>query len=107
MDITIDRRKALRVIGSSVAATVVSASGVAFADDAKVDCSKEGEIDKTSKQMRTALKYVDKSPKKGQNCVGCLQWVAPEKGKNCGGCKLFTGPVNPNGYCLSFAPKKK
>ena len=104
---SIDRRKALRVIGSSVAAAaVVGTRGVAFADG-KVDCSKEGTIDKTSKQMRTALKYVEQSKKKGQVCSGCLQWVAPDKGKSCGGCKLFTGPVNPNGYCLSYAPKKK
>lgn len=107
------RRDALRVLGSGVFfGGVVARSALARAEtkkegDAKaVDCSKEGKIDKKSKQMRKVLQYVDKTKQPGKVCSGCIQWVAAEKGKSCGGCKLFTGPVNPNGYCLSYAPSK-
>lgn len=107
----IRRREALRVLGSAgVFAAALAKSGTAFAEkhaEKAVDCSKEGKIDKGSAQMRKALQYVDQSKKKGQMCSGCLQWKAAEKGKSCGGCKLFTGPVSPNGYCLSYAPAKK
>ncbi|MEO1230933.1 MAG: high-potential iron-sulfur protein [Myxococcota bacterium] len=109
----IDRRAALRVLGSSaVAAVALARVTEARADDHEekkaVDCSKEGKIDKGSAQMRKALQYVDETKKKGQVCSSCLQWKAPEKKEqHCGGCKLFTGPVSPNGYCLSYAPAKK
>lgn len=99
------RRAALRVLGQGLVggAALTLVGGRALAEDAKC----EGKIDGKSKQMRKALQYVDKSKKAGQVCSGCIQWVAPEKGATCGGCKLFSGPVNPNGYCLSFAPAKK
>jgi hypothetical protein len=38
-----------------------------------------------------------------KHCSACAQFI-PGKYGDCGGCKLFTGPVNPNGGCLSFAP---
>ncbi|MEL6548141.1 MAG: high-potential iron-sulfur protein, partial [Myxococcota bacterium] len=68
------------------------------------DCGTEG-IDDASKTMRTTLKYVEKSPEEGKVCSGCAQYKAPEGGAACGGCNLFTGPVNANGYCISYAPK--
>lgn len=96
------RRQALRVIGQGVVgAVVLSHATDAFAE--KCDAKIEGK----SKQMRKALQYVEKSKQKGKNCQGCLQWVAPGKDEKCGGCKLFSGPVAPEGYCLSFAPAKK
>ena len=106
------RREALRVISSNVVGVTALAAGLthsrsAFAGAKALDCSKEGKIDTASKRMRIALKYVEVSKKKDQICEGCLQWVPAAKGKSCGGCKLFTGPVNPKGYCLSFVPGKK
>lgn len=73
---------------------------------AGTDCAAEAKLDAASKQMRKALQYVSESKKAGQNCAKCLQWKAPEGGGACGGCKLFSGPVNAEGYCLSFAPGK-
>lgn len=96
------RRAALKIIGQSVVgAAVLGAARLAQAEacDAKVDPK--------SKQMRKALQYVDESKKAGQSCEKCLQYKAPGAGESCGGCKLFTGPVKPGGYCLSFAPAKK
>lgn len=109
------RREALRVLGHGVVAgaalsTVLGRSSVVRAEEKEkkdgLDCSKEGAIDKASKQMRKTLQYVEHSTKEGKVCSKCMQWIAPEKGKSCGGCKLFSGPVNPDGYCLSFAPSK-
>lgn len=68
------------------------------------DCTAGAEIEAASKQMRTALKYVPKSSKAGQACSSCLQWIPGKGNANCGGCKLFSGPVNAGGYCLSYAP---
>jgi hypothetical protein len=72
----------------------------------EVVCDTSG-IDAQSKQMRKTLQYVSKSPKEGKQCNNCMQWIKPKAGEKCGGCKLFSGPVNPNGYCLSYAPMKK
>jgi hypothetical protein len=72
---------------------------------AKADDGCSAELDAQSKQMRQTLQYVDKTPKEGQVCSDCAQWNDAAEGKVCGGCKLFTGPVHPDGYCLSYAPK--
>ena len=53
--------------------------------------------------MRTTLQYVEKSPHADKMCKGCAQYDAT-KHNPCGGCKLFAGPVQPGGHCLSFAP---
>lgn len=68
------------------------------------DCN--ATIDDTSKKLRSTLQYVEKSAIAEKNCGNCLQYVAPEGGKKCGGCKLFTGPVQAAGYCLSWAAKQ-
>lgn len=96
------RRQALRVIGQGVVGAVVLAK---TSDAFAVKC--DAEIDGKSKKMRKALQYVEKSKQKGKNCANCLQYIEPKKGEKCGGCKLFSGPVEPEGYCLSYAPAKK
>lgn len=109
----IRRREAIGIVGQCVLgctalATIVAKSNEALAGDdkEKLDCSKEGKIDTTSKNLRKALKYVEHSKLKGQVCSRCMHWKAPKEGKQCGGCNFFTGPVNPDGYCQSFAVKK-
>lgn len=62
-------------------------------------------IDEASKTMRNTLKYVAKSPEEGKMCSNCAQWKPPEGDTKCGGCNLFAGQVNPNGYCISYAPQ--
>lgn len=59
-------------------------------------------FDAKSKQMRKTLQYKDKAGDAAKACEKCAQY---EKGKfgDCGGCKLFAGPVQPAGTCLSFA----
>lgn len=39
-------------------------------------------------------------PKEGQKCSMCAQWVDPDA------CKIVAGKINPNGYCVAYAPKE-
>lgn len=61
-------------------------------------------LDAASTQMRTALQYKEASDQEGKNCANCAQFKPGAYG-DCGGCILFTGPVQNNGYCLSWAAK--
>jgi hypothetical protein len=38
-------------------------------------------------------------PKDGAKCSLCVNWVAPNA------CKIVAGTINPNGWCVAFAPK--
>jgi hypothetical protein len=49
--------------------------------------------------------YQDASPDPRKTCSGCQQFQAPPQANSCGTCKLLKGPVNPNGYCKSWAAK--
>jgi len=60
-------------------------------------------LDEQSKTMRKTLQYKDKSENPAKACKGCAQYNVKAFG-DCGGCKLFTGPIQPEGTCLSFAP---
>ena len=40
-----------------------------------------------------------KQPKEGQKCSTCLHFEPPSS------CKLVNGTIDPNGWCLLFAPK--
>ncbi|MCA2980177.1 MAG: hypothetical protein INH41_08385 [Myxococcaceae bacterium] len=68
-----------------------------------LNCKEAAPIDDTSKGLRRALQYKEKSDDAAKKCSGCVQFEAAKYG-GCGACKLFTGAVNPNGVCLSYAP---
>jgi hypothetical protein len=67
-----------------------------------LDCNST--IDDTSKNLRKTLQYKKEAAVPAKKCIACAQFLAGAFG-DCGGCKLFSGPVQPNGGCLSFAPK--
>lgn len=122
------RRSALRVLGAGVGvgASVVLAACKSEADNAATtkkaaapqkaappksaaaqSCDSLEAIDEKSKNMRKTLQYVEKSTKEGKSCSNCAQWEAGKyPNSKCGGCKLFSGPVDPAGNCLSYAPMK-
>jgi hypothetical protein len=62
-------------------------------------------IDAQSAQMRSALQYKEVSDQEGKICANCAQFKPGAYGE-CGGCLLFAGPVQNNGYCLSWAAKE-
>jgi hypothetical protein len=67
-------------------------------------CADKVETDDAAKTLRKTLQYKEKSDNPDKKCSLCAQFEAGKYG-NCGGCKLFGGAVNPEGACLSFAPK--
>jgi len=77
------RRNLLRG-GLTILAGTVLASTAARADDDKVDPS--------TVQYQT-------TPNNGQQCSGCVNFVAPNA------CKVVSGTILPNGWCVAFAPK--
>jgi hypothetical protein len=54
-------------------------------------------------QARQVLDYVESSPYPERLCDNCQFWIDPEPGTFCGGCQLIKGPINPKGYCISWA----
>jgi hypothetical protein len=77
-------RRGLLKGGLTVLAGAVLASTAARADDTKVDPS--------------AVNY-QTTPNNGQQCSGCVNFVAPNA------CKVVSGVISPNGWCVAFAPK--
>jgi methylmalonyl-CoA mutase N-terminal domain/subunit len=39
------------------------------------------------------------SPKDGQHCSICVNFVAPSS------CSIVSGKINPDGWCIAYAPK--
>lgn len=78
------KRRGLLKGGLTVLAGAVLASTAAHADDDKVDPS--------------TVMYQTK-PNNGQQCSGCVNFVAPNA------CKVVSGNIVPTGWCVAFAPK--
>jgi hypothetical protein len=45
------------------------------------------------------IDHLVQTPKDGNKCSLCVNWVAPNS------CKVVAGTINPNGWCVAFAPK--
>lgn len=54
--------------------------------------------DAQTKLSHAQAKYQD-SPKNGQQCATCLQFMAPES------CKIVQSPISPQGWCQFYAQK--
>ena len=58
-----------------------------------------------AKGSQAQFKY-QSTPKNGQKCSGCTQFIPNSSpGKN-GTCKVVDGSISPNGWCIAYAPKK-
>lgn len=57
-------------------------------------------------QRVNVYKYVDQTPDPEKPCSACALYVEAPEGAACGGCQLVKGPISPDGYCISFAPKQ-
>lgn len=49
---------------------------------------------------RKLVQYQE-TPKNGQKCSDCLQFLAPD------GCKVVEGKISPNAWCAVFVAKPK
>ncbi len=54
--------------------------------------------DADSKVEQSVVQYQN-SPKDGQKCSGCANFVAPNA------CKVVSGTISPEGWCVAYAPK--
>lgn len=82
-----DRRAALRTFaGIGIgAAAVAMAPKLATAQDSKLP--------------KETVQYQD-TPKDGNECDKCVNWVAPNA------CKIVAGDIHPKGWCVAYAPKE-
>ncbi len=80
------RRDMLRT-GAMVVAGI---AGVAAASPARAEDEK----------IAQELVQYQNEPKDGQQCNKCAQWIEPNA------CKIVAGVINPNGYCVAYAPKE-
>ena len=86
---------------SETAAPAPAAEAPAVAEAASctdVSGLTEGEVN-----MRGSLGYIDTSVEDGKLCSNCALYTAAPAGSSCGGCTLLKGPINPDGYCISWA----
>ena len=80
------RRDMLRT-GATIAAGI---AGVVAASSARAQDEK----------IAQELVQYQNTPKDGQECDKCAQWVDPNA------CKIVAGTINPKGYCVAYAPKE-
>lgn len=50
-------------------------------------------------KIAQAMVQYQKMPKGTQKCGDCAQYVDPNA------CKIVDGTIDPNGWCIAFAPK--
>lgn len=51
------------------------------------------------KLAKSIVMYQD-TPKNGEKCSQCVQFIAPNA------CKVVEGVISPNGWCGAYAPKQ-
>jgi hypothetical protein len=105
MDEKLSRRDVLQ---KSAAFGILAAFGAGAAacksEPAKLSCVDTTSLSSADAQVRVSLGYVDQTTMPGKDCTKCQQYL-PGPENACGGCKVLRGPINPAGYCKSFAAK--
>jgi hypothetical protein len=110
----LSRRKFLQVsLGTTAVAGIFAGSAATLLSGCKsgggggskaLSCTDTSSLAPMDAQLRTALGYIDATPNPSQKCLTCIQYV-PAAPDACGTCKLVKGPINPEGYCKSWAAK--
>lgn len=99
-------RRELIERGSVVGLVVLGGAGMtACGGSGGTDCSNPPGLTSAERQMRQQLSYVEHSPNPEQRCETCNFFEQPSEPNGCGGCSLNLGPVNPAGYCTSYAAR--
>lgn len=69
-------------------------------------CSDLSEVDDPEIDKRNKIyQYKEKTEKDGQMCSNCQLNIVPKEEGGCYGCQLFKGPVQENGWCVSWVKK--
>jgi hypothetical protein len=86
-----------------LAACASSEEGAATGDDVAagpIDCTDTSALTEDEVKTRTDLEYVEMSEMPDQNCLNCEQYDGDATA--CGACTLVPGPINPEGWCISW-----
>jgi len=49
------------------------------------------------------VNYQD-SPNEGNQCSGCTFYIPNKNGDGLGACAIVAGAIDPEGWCVSYAP---
>ncbi len=103
----IQRVAFIPVLAAGAAGVMAGCGGKeAETESALATCENYEGLSEQDLNLRKTFNYVSNSPNANQVCSNCALYVTPEAGGTCGGCQLFKGPVNPGGYCTSWAQKQ-
>lgn len=102
----LSRRGFIGALGAGTAGFALFVSGCKGGKGGELVCTDVSSLTAAEKQARTALKYLDKSPHADKNCTNC-QLFKPGAAGACAACTVIKGPINPKGYCNSWAKKVK
>ena len=99
---TFSRREMLR----SGLQLLVVGSVLGGCSEAPIDCTDTSALGTADRQLRVSLGYQDQSPfGKDKSCLNCDFFESAGRNQ-CGTCTLIQGPINPGGYCKSWAAKQ-
>jgi hypothetical protein len=104
-DRTLSRREILR---GSVHLAIIGSVSMVLGGCSKtpLECTDISALDAADRQLRESLEYQDQSPLgKDKSCQSC-EFFKPAGRNECGSCTLIQGPINPAGYCNSWAAKQ-
>ena len=51
-------------------------------------------------KIAQSMVQYQKDPKDGNKCSMCVNWQPPNA------CKVVSGSIDPNGWCIAYAPKE-
>jgi hypothetical protein len=105
----LSRRELLHLLQGGAHLAVIASATVLLSSCSKekLDCTDTSGLSTAAEQLRTALEYQDQSPHgEAKSCEQCQFYRTPTKKNECGACTLVQGPINPAGYCNSWAPKE-
>jgi hypothetical protein len=88
-------RRRMFQAGLAAVSGVVAVSGV-WSAAAETLAGKQLAQDKIAQNL---VQY-QKTPKDGAKCSICVNFVAPNQ------CKIVAGDIDPNGWCIAYAPKE-
>ena len=54
---------------------------------------------RAQEKIAPAMVQYQPTPKDGNKCANCVNYVEP------GACKIVSGVIDPNGWCIAYAPK--
>jgi hypothetical protein len=69
----------------------------------ELSCSDVSQLTDAQRQTRTRQAYVEQTPDATKRCDNCTFFTAAQNA--CGSCSVVPGPINPAGYCTSWAAR--